>query len=78
VAVSVSGHPFWEFIGGTNDNDWYLREAFPHYVKKLKPGHARHVEVGNNQVQRSSAEFSDRIQTVNRHPNHIPRSHQIS
>jgi hypothetical protein len=79
VVVSVGGHSFWHFIGGdgADDNDGYLRETFAHYLKKLKPGHAGHVEVGNNQVRRSRAEFSERIQTVNCRPNDIPRRHQV-
>jgi hypothetical protein len=79
VAVGVGGHSFWQFVGGNcaDDNDRYLREALAHYVKKLKPRHAGHVEVGNNQVWGSRTEFPDRIQTVNRSPNDIPRSHQV-
>jgi hypothetical protein len=37
-AASVGGHSFWHFIGGegADDNDGHLREAFAHYLKKLK------------------------------------------
>jgi len=76
--VSVGGHSFRHFIGGSaDDTDGYLREAFAHNAKKLKPRHMRHVEVGNNYVWESLAKFSECVQTVNRRPNDIPRSRQM-
>jgi len=39
VVVSVGDHFFGHFLGGdsADDDDGYLREAFPHYLKKLNP-----------------------------------------
>src|SRR5271157_2522939 len=80
VEIGVGSHSLWHFIGGegADDNDGYLREAFAHHVKKLRPRHARHIEIRDNYIRKAAAEFSNRIQAVNRHPNDIPSRHQVS